>query len=137
MRRELGSITPHKGQKNVWLVRVTLANGKRKSKVVRGNKKQAAEELNKLLALAGHTQGDITFQDFCRLKEYYRGQEVLVTTQAKIKFEIVLEDAKCDEVVDLIINTARTGEIGDGKVFVYNVEEAIRIRTNGRGADAL
>ena len=68
MRRELGSITPHKGQKNVWLVRVTLANGKRKSKVVRGSKKQAAEELNKLLALAGHTQGDMTFQDFCRLK---------------------------------------------------------------------
>ncbi len=71
------------------------------------------------------------------LKEYYRGQEVLVATQAKVKFEIVLEDEKCDEIVDLIVKTAQTGEIGDGKVFVYNVEEAIRIRTNGRGADAL
>jgi nitrogen regulatory protein P-II 1 len=99
------------------------------------------EELQDALAQAGVKGMTISQVHGCGkqlgLKEYYRGQEVLVTTQAKIKFEIVLEDAKCDEVVDLIINTARTGEIGDGKVFVYNVEEAIRIRTNGRGADAL
>lgn len=68
MRRELGSITPHKGQKNVWLVRVTLADGKRKNKVVRGSKKQAAEELNRMLAFAGHKSNDITFKEFCELK---------------------------------------------------------------------
>ena len=68
MRRELGSITPHKGQKNVWLVRVTLANGKRQNKVVRGSKKQAAQELNKMLAMAGYNNADITFKDFCEVK---------------------------------------------------------------------
>lgn len=99
------------------------------------------EELRDALAAAGVQGMTISQVHGCGkqlgLKEYYRGQEVLVTTQAKVKFEIVLDDEKCNDVVDLIVETAHTGEIGDGKVFVFNVEEAIRIRTNGRGSDAL
>ena len=64
--------------------------------------------------------------------EYYRGTEVLVQMRAKVKIEIVLPDEKIDPVVDIILKSARTGatgEVGDGKIFIYPLEEAIRIHT--------
>lgn len=70
-------------------------------------------------------------------KEYYRGSEVLLNMVPKVKFEIVAEDALVDELVELICTTARTGEVGDGKIFVAPVENIVRIRTGERGADAL
>lgn len=70
-------------------------------------------------------------------KEYYRGSEVLLNMVPKVKFEIVAEDALVDELVELICTTARTGEVGDGKIFVAPVENVVRIRTGERGADAL
>lgn len=69
--------------------------------------------------------------------EIYRGSEYTVDFLPKVKFEIVLEDERVQKVVDAIIRAAKTGKIGDGKVFVYPVEEAIRIRTDERGVDAI
>lgn len=73
-------------------------------------------------------------------KEYYRGTEVLVQMRAKVKVEIVLPDDEVDAVVQTIIGAAKTapeGEVGDGKVFIYPVEEAIRIRTGECGDAAI
>ena len=70
-------------------------------------------------------------------KEYYRGNEVLVHFLPKIEIKIVVEDSKVDEVVKLIIDVARTGDIGDGKIFITDISECIRIRTGEIGKDAL
>lgn len=69
--------------------------------------------------------------------ELYRGAEYVVDYLPKIKIEIAVEDAEVDAVVDAIIETARTGKIGDGKIFVTNLEQVIRIRTGETGATAL
>lgn len=69
--------------------------------------------------------------------EYFRGTEVLLNMLPKVKFELVVEDDAADELVDLICDTAATGEVGDGKVFVSPVEEVIRIRTRERGSQAV
>ena len=69
--------------------------------------------------------------------EYFRGTEVLLNMLPKVKFELVVEDEAADELVDLICDTAATGEVGDGKVFVSPVEEVIRIRTRERGSQAV
>ena len=69
--------------------------------------------------------------------EIYRGSEYTVDFLPKVKFEIVLEDERVQRTVDAIVSAAKTGKIGDGKVFVYAVEEVIRIRTEERGTDAI
>ena len=69
--------------------------------------------------------------------ERYRGSEYTVEFLQKLKVEIVVEDEQVDMVIDKIIVAARTGEIGDGKIFVSSVEDAIRIRTGETGADAI
>ncbi len=69
--------------------------------------------------------------------EIYRGSEYTVDFVPKIKVEIVLDDSQCDEAVAAIVKSARTGKIGDGKVFISSVEEAVRIRTEDRGQSAL
>jgi nitrogen regulatory protein P-II 1 len=70
-------------------------------------------------------------------KEIYRGQEYNVDLLPKVKFELVVPDARLEEVLTAVTNAARTGKIGDGKIFVYNVAEAIRIRNGDRGEAAL
>ena len=69
--------------------------------------------------------------------ETYRGREYGIDLLPKVKLEIVLEDKLVDPVIDAIIKNATTGKIGDGKIFLYKVEEAIRIRNQERGAAAL
>jgi nitrogen regulatory protein PII len=69
--------------------------------------------------------------------EIYRGSEYTVDFLPKIKLELVLADAQVDAAVGAIVRTAKTGKIGDGKVFVSNVEEAIRIRTDEKGEQAV
>ena len=69
--------------------------------------------------------------------ELYRGAEYVVDFLPKVKIEIVLTEDMLEAAVEAIIKAARTGRIGDGKVFVLPVEEAIRIRTGERGADAI
>jgi len=70
-------------------------------------------------------------------KEVYRGQEYIVDLLPKIKFELVVQDARAEEVVECITNAARTGKIGDGKIFVYDLAEAVRIRNGDRGESAV
>lgn len=70
-------------------------------------------------------------------KEVYRGQEYQVDLLPKVKLELVIADARLEEVVRTITQAARTGKIGDGKVFIYDVAEAIRIRNDDRGESAL
>ncbi len=69
--------------------------------------------------------------------ELYRGAEYIVDFLPKIKIEVAVSDEQVDRVVEAISGTARTGKIGDGKIFVVNLREAIRIRTGESGADAL
>ena len=70
-------------------------------------------------------------------KEYYRGSEVLMNMVPKLKFEIVVNDDDVDPIVDLIVETARTGAVGDGKIFVSPVEQIIRIRTGEKDEAAI
>ena len=69
--------------------------------------------------------------------EYYRGTEVLLNMIPKVKFELVVDDADVDALVALIRATARTGEVGDGKIFISPVEEVVRIRTGEKGEAAV
>ena len=69
--------------------------------------------------------------------ELYRGAEYVVDFLPKVKVEVVVEDDQVDRVVEAIEAAARTGRIGDGKIFVTAVEEAVRIRTGDRGSDAI
>ncbi|MGA0408242.1 MAG: P-II family nitrogen regulator [Limisphaerales bacterium] len=70
-------------------------------------------------------------------KEIYRGSEYNVDFLPKVKIEMVLSDEKVEEVIDAIRNAANTDKIGDGKIFVVPVEQAVRIRTNERGEEAV
>src|SRR5881396_1196281 len=70
-------------------------------------------------------------------REVYRGQEYNVDLLPKVKLELVVAHARADEVVKALTAAARTGKIGDGKVFLYDVGEAIRIRNDDRGDAAL
>ena len=69
--------------------------------------------------------------------ELYRGAEYVVEFLPKIKIEVAVSDDLCDKAVQAIVEAANTGRIGDGKIFVLPVEEAIRIRTGERGGDAV
>ena len=69
--------------------------------------------------------------------ELYRGAEYVVDFLPKVKIEVVVEDGQTDNVVEAIANAARTGRIGDGKIFVSAIEQAIRIRTGDSGHDAI
>jgi nitrogen regulatory protein P-II 1 len=70
-------------------------------------------------------------------KELYRGAEYEIEFLPKVKLEIVVSDDEVDDVVDAIVSAARTGRLGDGKVFVTHVEEVIRIRTGDSGEKGL
>jgi nitrogen regulatory protein PII len=69
--------------------------------------------------------------------EIYRGAEYVVNFVPKIKLEIAAPDASVDKIVETIASTARTGKIGDGKIFVIDLQQAVRVRTDERGEDAL
>ncbi|HEY2986509.1 MAG TPA: P-II family nitrogen regulator [Candidatus Binatia bacterium] len=69
--------------------------------------------------------------------ELYRGAEYSVDFLPKVKIQILVPDDKASQVVDAVVKTARTGKIGDGKIFIVPVEEVIRIRTGEKGADAI
>ena len=69
--------------------------------------------------------------------ELYRGAEYMVDFLPKVKLEVVVPDELVDQCIEAIIQTAQTGKIGDGKIFVYNVERTIRIRTGEENEDAI
>ncbi len=69
--------------------------------------------------------------------ELYRGAEYVVDFLPKIKVEVAVEDGVVDRVIEAITSAAKTGKIGDGKIFVFNLEQAVRIRTGESGTEAL
>lgn len=69
--------------------------------------------------------------------ELYRGVQYEVSFLPKVKLEVAVEDDREEEVIDTIIRSAKTGEIGDGKIFVYDLQNAVRIRTGEKGKEAL
>lgn len=69
--------------------------------------------------------------------EVYRGKEYEVSFLQKVKIEIVIPDSIIDKVIKTIIDKAKTGEIGDGKIFIYSLEDVIRIRTGEKGEMAI
>jgi nitrogen regulatory protein P-II 1 len=70
-------------------------------------------------------------------KEYYRGTEVSLNTLPKVKLELVIPDSKLEHTIDVIIKYAQTGEVGDGKIFITEILDCIRIRTGERGDEAI
>ena len=106
--------------------------------VVKPFKLDDVKEVLKTLGVQGMTLTEA--QGFGRQRghtEVYRGAEYEVDFVPKLRIEVLVEDAQTDEVVDAIVNSANTGKIGDGKVWVVPVESAVRVRTGERGADAL
>ncbi|MEP6697011.1 MAG: P-II family nitrogen regulator [Pseudonocardiales bacterium] len=90
------------------------------------------------LGIAGLTVSEV--QGFGRQKghtEVYRGAEYSVDFVPKVKIEVLAADSEVRKVVDVMVEAARTGKIGDGKVWVTDVEELVRVRTGERGSDAL
>jgi nitrogen regulatory protein P-II 1 len=69
--------------------------------------------------------------------ELYRGAEYVVDFLPKVRIEMLLDDVKANQVVEILVQAARTGRIGDGKIFVVPVEDVVRIRTGERGPDAI
>ena len=99
------------------------------------------EDVKDALAKAGIQGMTITeVRGFGRQKghtELYRGAEYVVSFVPKVKVEVLIDDAKAAAVVEAIQGAARTGQIGDGKIFVLPVDEVVRIRTGERGHDAI
>ena len=98
---------------------------------------EVKDKLNEL-GIQGITVTEV--KGFGRLKGHtvlYRGAEYVVDFLPKIKIEIVIADTQVEDVVNAIVKAAQTGRIGDGKIFIPNIEEAVRIRTGERGEDAV
>lgn len=106
--------------------------------IIRPEKLEEVKEALNSIGIKGMT---VTQVFGCGLQkgrtEYYRGVEVSINLLPKVKIEMVVPDSEIGRVVDLIVNSARSGNIGDGKIFIYNVEDAIRIRTGERGEKAI
>jgi nitrogen regulatory protein P-II 1 len=99
------------------------------------------DEVREAMAEVGLTGLTVTeVKGFGRQKghtELYRGAEYVVDFLPKVQIEVVVPDAQCDQVIDAIVVAARTGKIGDGKIFVTDVERVIRIRTGEENEAAI
>ena len=99
------------------------------------------EEVRDALAHVGVTGLTVTdVKGFGRQKghtELYRGAEYVVDFLPKVKIEAIIDDAMLKESLDAVIKAARTGKIGDGKIFVQDIEQVVRIRTGETGSDAV
>jgi nitrogen regulatory protein P-II 1 len=106
--------------------------------IVQPFKLEEVKEALKAIGIDGMTISDVRGHGRQKgHKETYRGQEYNVDLLPKLKFELVVADERADEVIRTLSAAARTGKIGDGKVFVYEVAQAIRIRNDDRGDSAL
>ena len=106
--------------------------------IIKPFKTEAVKEALAAVGVEGMTLSEV--RGFGRQKghsEIYRGSEYTVDFLPKVKFEIVVTDEQAQRVVEAIMHSAKTGKIGDGKVFVAEVEQAIRIRTDERGGEAV
>jgi nitrogen regulatory protein P-II 1 len=106
--------------------------------IIRPIKIDEVKEALSSIGIAGMTLSDVRGYGRQRGRtEKYRGNTYVVNLLPKVKLEFVVADDRAEEAVEVVLEAARTGEIGDGKVFVSAVEEAIRIRTGERGEAAL
>jgi nitrogen regulatory protein P-II 1 len=106
--------------------------------IIQPHKLEDAKEALKAIGVDGMTITDV--RGHGRQKghtEVYRGMEYKVDLLPKVKLELIVADARADEVLKTLSAAARTGKIGDGKIFVFNVADAIRIRNDDRGEAAL
>ena len=111
---------------------------KRIEAIIQPHKLEDAKEALKGIGVDGMTVTEV--RGHGRQKghtEVYRGMEYKVDLLPKIKIEMVNADARSEEVIRTLVAAARTGKIGDGKIFVYQVADAIRIRNDDRGESAL
>jgi nitrogen regulatory protein P-II 1 len=106
--------------------------------IIRVEKFEDVKEALKELGYPGMTKIDVEGHGKQKgLKQQFRGTTYEVEFPAKIKLEIVVPDKDVDGIVDAIISKARTGEAGDGKIFISSMEDAIRVRTGDKGEAAL
>jgi len=106
--------------------------------IIRPNKLEEVKDALTALNVTGMTVTEVRGHGRQKgHKEIYRGQEYQVDLLPKVKLEVVVPDLRFEEVVTTLCNAARTGKIGDGKIFVSEVTEAIRIRNGDRGDVAL
>ncbi|MGH8582038.1 MAG: P-II family nitrogen regulator [Gammaproteobacteria bacterium] len=106
--------------------------------IIQPHKLEDVQEALKNLGVDGMTISDV--RGHGRQKghtEIYRGQEYTVDVLPKVKIEVVVPDRRLEEVAKTLSDAARTGKLGDGKIFITSIEEAIRIRNNDRGDGAL
>jgi nitrogen regulatory protein P-II 1 len=106
--------------------------------IIQPHKLEEVKEALKAIGIDGMTISEV--RGHGRQKghqEVYRGMEYHVDLLPKVKVEMVVPDSRAEEVVRTLVESARTGKIGDGKVFVYDVLEAVRIRNDDRGEGAL
>jgi len=106
--------------------------------VIKPHQLDAVKEALHAMGVAGMTVSEV--QGYGRQKghtEVYRGAEYTVEFLPKIRVEVVTDELDVEKIVDGIVTAAKTGKIGDGKVWVTNVEEVIRVRTGERGIEAL
>ncbi|WP_224243254.1 P-II family nitrogen regulator [Hyalangium gracile] len=111
---------------------------KRVEAIIKPSKLEEVKEALHRLGVQGMTATDV--KGFGRQRghtEFYKGAEASVGFLQKVKLEVVVDDEQVGQVVEAIVGAARTGKIGDGKIFVMPVEEVIRIRTGERGSKAL
>jgi nitrogen regulatory protein PII len=115
-----------------------LAAMKKIEAIIKPFRTEAVKDALAEVGIEGMTLSEV--KGFGRQKghsEIYRGTEYTVDFLPKVKFEIVVADDRAQRAVDAIMRAAKTGKIGDGKVFVSEVEQAVRIRTDERGAEAV
>jgi nitrogen regulatory protein P-II 1 len=106
--------------------------------IVQPFKLEEVKEALKAIGIDGMTISDVRGHGRQKgHKETYRGQEYNVDLLPKLKFELVVADERADEVIRTLAAAARTGKIGDGKIFVFEVAQAIRIRNDDRGDSAI
>ena len=106
--------------------------------IIQPAKLEAAREALKNVGVDGITVSEVRGHGRQKgHKEVYRGQEYTVDLLPKVKLELVVPDKRVDEVVRTVVAAARTGKIGDGKIFVLDVVDAIRIRNDDRGEAVL
>ena len=106
--------------------------------IIKPFKLQEVKDALHEIDLSGMTVIDV--KGFGRQKghtELYRGAEYVVDFLPKVRIELVLDDQMLDQAINAIKEAAHTGRIGDGKIFVYSVDDAIRIRTGERGSEAI
>ena len=119
---------PTKGENQVKLIIATIKPFKleevREALTEVGVRGLMVTEIKGFGAQSGHT-------------EIYRGAEYVVNFVPKVKLELVVADGVADQMVEVITKTAQTGKIGDGKIFVLDVEQAVRVRTGETGDDAI